>query len=368
MVLVASCALSSLFFWHPPVTQTFMMTWQPLFYYLQMVILVAIFLGAVAIIQKINDQPWFPPKLQWPLIIVIILFLHLSVFNGLARWYFSPYSGEVGRVFVVHNKTVTVLLSRIENSGLIRTYHTSRLMTFDLETGQPKGSLMIVKHNYDSSLKIYPPFEGKAWPTSPGTKLELIDLEQPAMIANYQDILKHNPVLGEFFTLIYSDYLITNHGLQIKGSNGSFFRLNPDLSLTPLKGLHDYHPIDVPMGPVTDYISLNYKTGLNWPKQVPELNKKSSFEWIVHYSKAPKREDEITYLSYIDAQGKELKRFNLTQELDNKFPQAIAVYTHDNFAYVIVSKWGATLSALKIDKANMTITTKINYINQLLFA
>jgi len=256
---------------------------------------------------------------------------------------------------------------------------TTKLKTFDLETGKLIGELGLVWGRSARNYKIFGPFGNKAWGYVKKTGLVLLDMTKPSLIANEKDILKKNPQLGKVFRLIRGDYIYdpVTHGIQVIGQDGGYFRINSDLNTTPLKRFA-YHYI-----PKAEYWTFDQdrnsagkilrrrgaprlnskKAVLLGPAIIKELNKKAVANnkvWVLHYSTMFGPYD--LFISYLNANGQELNKINLSKLLKDNKPKPIATLTRKNEILVFVTKSGYTLTALRTDPATGKLKGRIDYI------
>jgi hypothetical protein len=257
---------------------------------------------------------------------------------------------------------------------------STRLITYDLKSGETLGKADLTFWTFYRDYEIFGPFDAKAWGYSRKNGIALLDMATPKIIANQKKILELNPQLGGMIQPFYGDYFYDpiSHGMQVKSRSGEYFRINSDLTITPLKEFAinyipkpEYWTFDYSKegeGKTLRRLSVSFdplvkKPLLISPKIIKELNKKFADKetvWVLHYSKLFGDFDVL--LSYMDEKGQEIKRINLSKILKFKNAKAYATFSKDNEVLVFVSKGGFTLSALRTNPVSGEIIGRIDFL------
>ena len=349
----------------------------------QVIIILFVVFALLLLTLKYKHALNFPqPIKDWlPLIEVLLSFLIMLTLSSLFYYHFTD--GIVKELYIINSngKTrLTVWLKRQYHFGHTSLVRSTRLKSYDLQSGENIGKADLTFWTYYRDYEIFEPFGAKAWAYSKRTGIALLDMAAPKIIADHKKILKLNPQLGGMVQPFYGDYFYdpVSHGMQVKSRYGQYFRINPDLTATALKEFainyipkYDYWSLDYSKegeGKTLRHVSVSYnplvkKPLFIGPKVLKELNKKFADRkttWLLHYSALYDEYD--TLLSYMDKNGQEIKRINLSKLLKFKNAKAYASFTQDSEILVFVSKGGASLSALRADPVSGEILGMIDYL------
>ncbi len=320
----------------------------------------------------------------------VFVMLFVSIL-GVGRLVDTLFHGYLNQIFIVraNGKTYLTAHTIIRHRHRVGSDYVHRLESFDLESGMQLGRLFLGKVDVDDTYRFYWAGGKKAWGFSRKTGLMLLDLTQLAVLATEADIIQRNAdlALDEKLRLARDGFNPRTQEISIY-SGGRLYSLNHDLKARPLP-----RPVFF-----SDLSSLQWQFKTRWAlvpvknamgrrlhrkntpfsdnaakllqaKFLPELNLRAPEKlrlWVEHQTTLYRNAQPL--LSYIDAEGKEIKRIHLSKRFSGKPGRALGTYSEAGRMFVFVGVGQIkrdflvySLSALKVNPRTGEILEVITY-------
>ncbi len=349
----------------------------------------------VGVVMKLDKKDRFPSSLYVFLLfgtgILSFLFINNLVSNYihgfLREIYVYPHQGAY--YLTVLND---VQYSRGRSAGLA---YEQYLETYELTTGKCIGTKKMDDLKVETHFRIYWNGGVRAWAFSSRKGLRLTELPTLKILATKQEIVEMNPDLHGTLKLNPngSVYDPLHNAMILQSAKGKLFVLDDQLHLRSVKGVPDFSAylykkqiwqfkkqwrfsyvknqnarfVHVKGTPVSKTSPALLK-----PYFIPEFNlkrQKKSRVWVAHQSALYK--DKQILLSYLDRNGQEINRINVSKLLNNKrIIKILGIYSLKDSAYVFVGIgrvkfWDEVLMfslyALNVDNKTGRLIKKITY-------
>ena len=254
--------------------------------------------------------------------------------HGAIRYSYRVVRGDEERL--------VVWLTRTENPAGVATAYTQRYMSFDIDSGEEIDRMNAVRSASMNDYWIYGPFGTNLWAYCEKTGLLLLDLFQPAVIADTDDIMDRNPQLQPVIKVSSSRYEEfydrQNHTFSVADARGEIYRVAPDLTIVSAR-----EPVRRrPHRPGGDTWILR-----SWKN----MKQRSAKRWKVFGKNT---------LVYQDASGRELNRIDLGGMFSpDTVPYTLLHRRHE--ILVLVTRDRYTLSAIRTDPETGKVLGTIDY-------
>ena len=312
-----------------------------------------------------------------------------AIITYFALIYIPDYinDGKIHRVYFLKDGTkdrLVVWFTRVDHPAGVGTEYSHRLKSYDFKTGKQLGRQNLARRYYCNNYRIFGPFEdNSAWGFTSQNGLKLINLAEPKVLASEEQILKQNPELGNVIFLVqHNVFDPVTHGLYVSTNKGVIFRIDPDLKAAAKKDIPESNrffqrkPLTVnrrkwvfnkqagsQKKTIHAYgVNLTQDAkGLLSPKIVPRWDDELLSQdkiWVMHWQDLSRKPNCL--LSYMDADGRELKQINV-QDLFKKYTEPYSVALQNGEMYIFMSREGYTLSALQVASESGTVLHRIDY-------
>gem|GEM_PF-2788439 len=322
--------------------------------------------------------------------VLIVLYGSMTAFSKII----DPFhDGGLKRIYIFETNGKPCLSTWLTRYHFKRfgAVHDQRLKTFELETGKPMGMVQMVKKHYSDEYRLYWSGGDKAWGYSRETGIQLLDMLEPQILAEEQEILKQNPELGGRIKLYPwgNAYDPQQHTLYVIAADGQYYRLDYQLKAMSVKEVSfndsfvkkslnftekwQFYPLRESLG-----VHLHARGDrcspesmiLLEPEFIPEQNTfahRKNKIWVT--CKSTLSEDSDLLLSYIKGNGQKISDFNLTKMFDVKYIKVLSTLTRSKDIFIFIGVGAAirtnvdgfALYALKVDKGSGELIKEIHY-------
>ncbi len=340
----------------------------------------------------------------WYKIFLIILFLSVPLLCVLIPIFLYTYlcNGKLNKLYIFQKDNNTRLVVSFVQEGFVTmgSVYSHLLKSYDFKTGKRCGNIDLAT---DTGLENYEIFgfidNNRAWGYRYGYGVELLDLYEPKVLFDTEEILRRNPQLGNIIDLAPGryDYVFNprTKGIKVVTTWGEIYEIGTDLKAVPAKDVPN-HPeesvekdslppyrewdfVYLPIGVVGK--ALKAKDAPLSPNRAvlikPEMVSRMGEEvrsldkaWVMHWT-ARKRNPILAMpkylpagdclLSYVNENGEIIIQHNLHQLMGHEKFRAYSVTCHNNEMFVFVSKAEFTLTALRVDRDTGEILGRIDY-------
>jgi len=350
-------------------------------------------LGAFIIICRWACKRYEFSKTVLKVIIITCVVLSMTIVFIVCPKLLSSYDhGGIKKLYIVKAEqelTLSVWFTK-KYSQKVGADYDQKLMSFDLFTGAPHGSVVMVQRDHSDEYKIYWTSGAKAWGVSQKEGVQLLDLEAPKILATEKELLTHNPDLKTIQPYSGDTIFDTKTDeLYIKVANNYIYKLKKDMSAVLVN--------IIPVSEASD--NREWKSIKNWsfyklkdsmgrhahlegvkcspqsatllePEYIAELNTEiisRNKAWVLH--KSAMLGDYDSLISLISSDGVEHHRINLAKIFEDHIAKAIYTYTTDDEILVFISRGmtsqssvlGLTLTALRTDASTGKLLDRIDY-------
>jgi hypothetical protein len=319
------------------------------------------------------------------LMVIASIFVYLAVFITIFMFVHDKLNdGKINKIYILksdNESRLVVWLTRMDTPEIsLDDVFSHKIKSFDLEKGKKLGQIDPVRRYTLNDYRIFGPFdENKAWGYGHTTGVQLLDLFAPKVLVKEKEILGRNPQLGQNLQLVPGDYHYiydsTTHDLHVMTPAGKFYKITPGLEALPAGNIHlqiPYYPphwlierVEGSWGLAAhakdSQLSANRAVFLS-PEIVKEWDEALQAKdkaWVLHRSSL--KPDADFLLSYVDANGEEISRINLSRLFKKRKAQAYRTLTREDDIFVFVTCEKFTLSALHTDRQTGAIKKRIDY-------
>ena len=257
--------------------------------------------------------------------------------------------GRIRNIYIVEKsgdtRLVVWFIREDTPAGMTRVY-SHRIKSFDLETGEPCGRLTLSRRYLFNDYTIYGPFDQFAWGYSGNNGMAFLDMFDAAIVADEQEILERNPVLGDKIRLTTGPdkkrFDPVSFGLYMYTANGDIYRIDPDLKASNVKTLNIENQVhDTASCAVCRHMS-----------QFIDIEKATS-GW--GYDGNPEG-----VLSYRDKNGRALNTISLYELFDDKrYIYAVARVKGETWLFATMNRY--RLSAIRTEVGSGKILGIVDY-------
>ncbi len=298
--------------------------------------------------------------------------------------------GEVNELYILNKDNQTRLVvrfTRVDTPGGMDHY-SHQLKSYDFATGEEYGQQGLAVRYYIDDYRIYGAFDNnKAWGYSRQNGIKLLDLFQPKLLCDQEEILERNPQLGKMIRLSpgRNNYVVNprTKGLRVSTAQGKVYEIGMDLKairpkdvkVTPKKSSKSDPPRPIQKwhieGLPGTYGKAVYAAGaklspnkavLLYPERVHRWGQKAlslDKAWVMHWSLIGRAGECL--LSYVNKNGELIHQINLRRFFNNKRAQPYTVTFYKGEMFVFVSKAEYTLTALRVDPDTGKILGRVDY-------
>ena len=373
----------------------FIQTHQLVVHYLSIFLSAIVAFFVAGVVMKLDKKDRIPSSLYVLLLfgtgILSLIFINNLVSNYihgfLREFYIYPHKGSY------YLTTLNDMqYSRGRGAGLA---YTQYLETYELATAKFIGTKKMDDLKAETHFRLYWNGGDRAWAFSPRKGLRLVELPTLKILATQQEILEMNPDLHGTLRLNPdgSVYDPLHNAMILQSAKGKLLVLDDQLHLRSVARIPDFSPylykkqiwqfkkhwrFSHVKNQNARYVhfkgtpALKTSLALLKPYFIPEFNlnrQKKSRIWVAHQSTLYK--DKQTLLSYLDRNGQEINRINVSKLLNNKrIIKVLGIYSLKDSDYIFVgigrAKFWArvlmfSLYALNVDNKTGRLIKKITY-------
>ncbi len=351
------------------------------------ILLAEVVLSLLAILGMTGLASWLASKLKVKSVPAVSTVISIGVGTGFVMMIAimqipNHFRDGHFRMVRVYDTTLVVSSTRPDIPGTPKLGpYSHRLRTFDLLTGRKTGQVQLTGDEFCNTYTIYGPFDGKAWGHSQDRGIHLIDMLNPRILAQDEDIVTRNPSLGDEIRLLPGrydcEYNYRNGGLRVINQRGQYYEVGMDLRATRIQDLVCAEQPDT--GPtMQDWVYCGPKDSakvvhtkgtehspdcvrLNQPRIIRRWFRAPLVDrvWVAHGMAA--QDTTRRWLSYITKDGEELQRIDLRETCGDDRVWAYGTVALENETLILVTIGRFTLSALRTDPATGRFRGVIRY-------